>query len=102
VLPVPDSCGFCEGAGPGQGARSARGAAPEVPLTRLPGSRIIAAGPGGGSVAGTEFSCAVRGVAASLGRGGLRAALAAGKWQACGAASLTLARGAGLARIPVT
>ena len=39
MLPVPlIAAGFCERAGRVKGARSARAAAPQAPLTRLPGS----------------------------------------------------------------
>src|SRR5712672_3339948 len=38
LLPVPDSCRVLRAGGRVTGARSARAAAPQVPLTRLPGS----------------------------------------------------------------
>src|ERR1700676_704732 len=44
VLPCPDSCRFPASGGLGQGARSARSAAPQAPLTRPAGSGSWPAG----------------------------------------------------------
>ena len=52
LLPVPDSCRVLRAGGRVKGARSARAAAPQAPLTRLPGSGSCqaagAGSPGGG------------------------------------------------------
>src|SRR5260370_42709991 len=77
VLPASDSCLGRASGRAGQGARSARVAAPEAPLTRLSGSRLWAAGAGS-----PRFTCsggAPRGGAAErLGCGGGGGGRAAG------------------------
>jgi hypothetical protein len=66
VLPCADCCRFLRAAGPGQGARSARAAAPQAPLTRPAGSGSL---PGGGK-------------GADRGVGGLRAGVHLSCWGA--------------------
>src|SRR5258708_40197445 len=85
VLPASDSCLGRASGRAGQGARSARVAAPEAPLTRLSGSRLWAAGAGSprfrwiGGAGGGGAAVRLGGVGGGRGRGpgGTRAAMAA-------------------------
>jgi hypothetical protein len=78
LLPGPDRCQFVRAAATGQGARSARAAAPQAPLTRPVVSRQWRPGtgsPGDGAGCGSVVQAgglSVRVISSSGGRGGAR------------------------------
>ena len=84
LLPVPDSCRILRAGGPGsRGAQRPRSGTGGVPLTRLSGSRIIAAGRGQGAWRVRNSVARFVSGGPPWAEGGLRAALAA-EWQARG------------------